>query len=339
MDYSYYFLKDKIDIIFKKNGITFFKNSSNQFIFNKCPFCKTKKNKFYFDPSNTKWICFSCQNKGNILNLFSYLMNMSTRNAFHYLIKGVNRSPRLRLDRLVSVNLYSKHKKHKDISDFNIRDVVFDIDIKKFDLTTYDISKYKIFYQYLVKRGITKRMVKSFDIRFSTRKERIVFPVYYQKKLVGWQGRSIFDHIKPKALTEPSGLFKKSNFLFNFDNVIDSYYITIVEGPIDACKAINFNCISLFGKTLSEIQLMHIKAIKNLKRVYIALDPEEIKSIKKIYSALSPWYDCYLLDIEPGSDCGDKTVDEISKYFYSSKKYNYINRVTKCVLKRNRGYC
>ena len=186
-------------------------------------------------------------------------------------------------------------------------------------------------YLYLIKRGITKEMVEYFDIRFSTTFERIIFPVYYQKQLVGFQARLIDDskisEKNPKARSLPFDIFKKSNFLFNYDKAFNEDMVAIVEGPIDACKAIHFNPVALFGKSTSETQLKLIKKMPNLNKIYIALDPEEDKARAKLYHELSYFYDCRMIDLPKGTDCGDKSPTELIPYFSHSKQFDHLQMI------------
>jgi hypothetical protein len=329
MTYNYYRYKKKIDYIFKKNNINYIINSSQEFVFHRCPFCgTTKKDKFYFNPKTTQWICFRCSRKGNIIGLLCRLMRSDSSKVRAFLAGEHSRFGGSTINRLCCQKIFDE-RNSLDSRPLNVKHSLkkayFPTHVQRFTFTTQHIRMYRRFYLYLLQRGINRQMVNYFDIRFSSFFERLVFPVYYQKKLVGWQGRAINDSIKPKALTGPKKIFQKRMYLLNYDNVVNEEYITIVEGPIDACKTIRHNPVALLGKTLSLEQLELLKQMPRLRKIIIALDPEEIEETRNIYRLISPHYNhCLVMKIELGSDCGDKTVEEIEEYFNNSSKFNYL---------------
>lgn len=326
MEYEKY--KKKIDELFRKHDLVFVKNTTDQLIFEKCPFCGKEK-KFYFSMKFGTWLCFSgsCGEKGNIVTLVSKLENISIRAAIEYLKYDVERIPSGLLNSLEYRDLLKHVEEEKKL--YQVQEVELPSNIRKFKNFSLDfLQKYRRFFNYAYKRGLTKEILDHFDIGFSTSQERIIFPVKYRGKVVGWQGRLIDDNkitkTNPKALTEPFGVFKKSEYLFNYDSVYDKEYITIVEGPIDCCKTFKHNSVALLGKTVSQRQFELIREMKNLKKIYIGLDPEATKDIENTYRLFSPYYECYLIKIEEGSDCGDKTVEEIEKYVKNAVTYSYL---------------
>lgn len=329
MEYEKY--KKKLDELFEKHDLVFNSNNTGQLIFNRCPFCNKEK-KFYLSKDLGTWICFSgkCGKKGNIVTLVAQLENISIKASLEYLKYDIERIPVELLNTLEYKDLLNY--KREEVKLFTPIEVEFTSNIRKFKNFSLDfLKKYRRFFNYLYKRGINREMIDHFDICFNTSQERIIFPVKYNNKLVGWQGRLIYDERvsrnNPKALTEPFGVFKKSEYLFNYDSVLNKDYITIVEGPIDCCKTFKHNSVALLGKTISQRQFELIRKMSSLKRIYIGLDPEAEKDIFNMCRLFSPYYECFILQIEKGSDCGDKNIEEIDFYIDNAKKYNYLDLI------------
>lgn len=320
--------RSKFEELFLKHNIEFSENSTGQLIFAVCPFCG-KEGKLYMNKSRKgmAWQCFSCNETGNAVTLIAKLNEISNSAAFSWLVKDIVRTDSESLNQLKALLigfLPKEEGENEDVFNPNFPAEKFDPNIQDFTFSYLDVELAKRFYLYLIKRGITKEMVEFFKIKYNSYRNRIIFPVYHNGKLAGWQGRAIFDDTIPKALTEPLKKYKKSHFLFNYDNVKDKEFITIVEGPIDACKAMHYNPVALFGKTASDIQIDHIMAMKNLKRVFLALDPEERKATSKLYNRLSSLFECRVIEIEQGKDCGDKMPEELRPYFEHANKFDFL---------------
>lgn len=327
-DFEYDTHQVQVEKLFQKHKISYILNSTGHFVFKTCPFCH-KLDHLYFTPRNCRWICHKCSEKGNLLSLIVKLERVSLQSALSYLFHDEVRVEVDKLNFLQSKKLVvQEQEKTVDLSSVSYTPVDFPRDFRPFEFTSLDVARYKRFYMYLLKRGITKDMVHYFGVRFSTVQERIIFPVYFKRMLVGWQGRTIHDGVIPKAKTQPKH-FEKSSVLMNYDRVWDKEYLTFVEGPIDGCKTYNYNCVPLLGKTLSEVQFSLVRQMPRLKKIYLGLDPEEVKVMKQLYKKLSPFYEVLHLQVELGSDCGDKSVDEIDEYVERSNSFDFFQLPTK----------
>jgi len=142
-----------------------------------------------------------------------------------------------------------------------------------------------------------------FCSRMGTTSGRIIFPVFMNKKLMGWQARQIEvkanesrfiwkgetqrwwetqiielstgekkyeDYNVPKYYTCPG--MQRSSCLLNFDSATNNRnFVVVVEGPIDALK-VGKNSVATFGKQLTNNQVRLIKS--NWSRVLMILDSE-----------------------------------------------------------------
>jgi DNA primase len=81
---------------------------------------------------------------------------------------------------------------------------------------------------------------------------RIMIPVYCDQRLVGVQGRTIFEGVEPKYLFAKG--FRKSEFLFGFDLARSAKVVIVVEGVFDAMKGYPY-AVASFGAGITDTQL------------------------------------------------------------------------------------
>lgn len=100
------------------------------------------------------------------------------------------------------------------------------------------------------------------------------FPVYQSRKLRGFTKRSIFK--KPlKKWRHIPGL-QVSRLLYGYDNAIESPWVIVTEGPLDAIRFWDLgfkNAVSLFGTTLGRTQKAIIKS--KWRKILVAMDGDE----------------------------------------------------------------
>lgn len=265
--------------------------------------------------------CYRCGFKGNLFDLISELEEITKNAAFKKIIQSrvlETRGNNALLDLLLTEQPDIKLPEPEIVK------------APAYFLDLFTIPKNHAVWQYIYKRGLTEKQAKRWNLQYSTNDQRLIFPVYYDLKLVGWQGRDITgrsdqDKKYPKALTGPTlpgGTgFKKSWHLFGWDFVKKAKFVTIVEGPIDAIKGECVNSIALLGKTISDVQFKRLLTLKFVKTVFVALDPDAIEQSEKLIRQLRPFYDkVYLVNL-PNKDFGESTESEIKEYLYKSSLY------------------
>lgn len=110
---------------------------------------------------------------------------------------------------------------------------------------------------------------------------RIIFPVYYQKKLVTWIGRSIFknEQLRYRDLRFRESVRYPKACIYNYDDaIIGGSTLFITEGVFD-CLKMQYYCshkykiVSLFTKTFTQEQFyLLFKLSKKFKNVQILFD-------------------------------------------------------------------
>jgi DNA primase len=105
-------------------------------------------------------------------------------------------------------------------------------------------------------------------------RNRIIFPIFNNNKVVAFAGRTMNEEIKPKYINySETDLFQKQLCLFNDNFSRKSAPVVITEGYIDAIAIhlnTKYNGVCIMGTSLSSEQLF--KALKINKMVYLMFD-------------------------------------------------------------------
>ena len=176
-------------------------------------------------------------------------------------------------------------------------------------LTSKGSGKYFVDYL-LAKRGFRKqdipRLREDYDLRFCTKgrwHDRIIFPLRFQGRLVGWTGRSISNRERLRYLSlgadgsdNLSALLSPKEILYNYDALTEGgKALVITEGPFDALKldayghdrGVRATC--LFGTGITEDQAIHLSTLRTkYKRLIILGDANAQANAWRLLSQLAP---------------------------------------------------
>jgi hypothetical protein len=122
------------------------------------------------------------------------------------------------------------------------------------------------------------------DQEYGQAVNRLIIPVYYEAKAVGWQGRYIGEP-PSKQIAKYYNMhgFKKSQYIYNYDEAKKSLFVVVVEGPTDVWR-FGPEAVALFGKKASERQ---VKLLGEWSKLVILLDGDckeegDIKSLERV---------------------------------------------------------
>ena len=190
---------------------------------------------------------------------------------------------------------------------------------------------------YLEQRGFSPEILsKIWGVSFCEKspfllaRERIVTPIYFSKKLVGWQCRYVGElpwhdkllkrELPPKYYTMPG--FHKSQVLYNLDIARNFSVGVIVEGAYDVYKFGPMACAT-FGTSLSERQVELLRYFFPPPKILVLLfdadagivKPEHGQKLSPIEAAenkLRPYFGHRLLTVKlpDGHDPG--SMDRVS---------------------------
>lgn len=163
--------------------------------------------------------------------------------------------------------------------------------------------------QYLLKRRYDPDIIiQKYGLKWGNRLSdfnfRIIVPVFYLYKMVGFVGRAISDGVSPKYKNAKD--MNTKQHLYNIDRAGDS--IAVVEGIFDAWR-IGDGAVATFGIewTSDQVSLL-IK--KKIKHAIIIFDGERNaqKKARALGSVLSGFMDVEI--IEPDADVDPDTMSE-----------------------------
>jgi hypothetical protein len=301
----------------KDSGISY-KQTSNSFVLT-CPRC-SKKDKLYIRKNDGRFICFYCSDHERFSGKAEYALS-------EYLGIPVH---------IIQEQLYPENASRAALPPF--LDISFDsaqplsVELVDSPITNWPIGTYPLDHKYSQKgleylnmRGISLGLAKEYRLRYYPIQSRILFPVYSQKQLYGWQSRTVTNQM-PKILSSKN--LQKSQFVMFEDRLKYNAHVIICEGPIDAMKAhLCGGNIATMGKLISRQQITCILSYKPTK-IYLALDPDAAKETNALLQTFGD-YDCYLLSPKKGKkDLGEMSLEEVYQSFLVAPK---VNRFHLCV--------
>jgi hypothetical protein len=266
-----------------------------------CPFCGRN------DPSHHMginllgkgWGCWrSKDHRGiNPVRLVAALLNCSFEQAEE--IAGVQLNVPTNLADLVRAKLRPK----------SVPIPTHKLEMPKEFKTNWQWSSARMFVDYLERRGLATKQVKVFGLRYCTEgvfKGRIIFPIYFQKKLVSWTGRTVYPSAELRYYTlsaerdraerdgyEPA-LGPLPDYLLWWDQLLGwGDTIFLCEGPFDALKinvlgnqyGVCGTCFFTSGPSNRQIELLH-QLLPKFRRRYLLLDRGTVKQTAQITGQL-----------------------------------------------------
>ena len=225
---------------------------------------------FHANTEKNAFHCFSCQAKGNVLDLVAAIEKCSARDAalklkdwFPVSASGSSPPPDGKPvvdSRLAKEEVGERGEPNKPLG---------------FQLKGIDFA-----HPYLAQRGIDPETAEYFGVGLFTGKGsmsgRIVIPIENEKgELVAYAGRSV-DGSEPKYKL-PAG-FKKSQVLYNLARVLEedsTGAVVLVEGFFDCMKVVlaEHACVALMGCSMSGDQEEQLVA--HFRQVVVMLDGDE----------------------------------------------------------------
>lgn len=196
------------------------------------------------------------------------------------------------------------------------------------------LRNWRVAHPYMVNdRGISLEAHKKLQIGYDSQAVRVVFPHFWEGKLVGWQKRAVPPSedwpdtppdVQPNGKTylpkyKNSPDFPKSQTIYNYDLIkqrgCDT--VVVVESPMSVAKAETLtdgtdllsNVVSTFGAKVNQAQ---IDALKDFKHVFVYMDSDKPGFIAttKLVRGLHRFCNVMVVQPEPNKDMGDYWVRE-----------------------------
>lgn len=186
---------------------------------------------------------------------------------------------------------------------------------------------------YFEKRGFSPDTLAHFGVQDCIDKSskmwnRAIIPVTFDKKEVAYIARATKNFIQPKYLFSKG--FKKSEYLYNYDNAIDvakeKHALFIVEGQGDVWRMYEAgakNCVGLFGKDISETQKsLLIKSGVTELIILTDYDQAGREGRMKLQRELNRMFNL-TYPLMPKKDIGDTSVKKVQKHILSQAEGLY----------------
>lgn len=188
------------------------------------------------DKNNGMFICFSCGEAGNIIDM---VMNSTNRTYFE------------------AVRLINSYQERSDIENDVEKIIEMDSSLPEFDKHLIQTLHENLMreprgIQYLQQRSITIESMKKLLLGYSKRQDMVTVPVLdHENKALGFVGRSV----EGKSFKNSTGL-PKSKVLFNLNNCMRER-IVVVESSFDAIRLwqLGIPAVATLGASISRYQI------------------------------------------------------------------------------------
>lgn len=204
--------------------------------------------------------------------------------------------------------------------------------VKSFRLTYPILEEGSAGWRYIRQRGITERMIRTFDMRSGVRKyhDRVVFPIYTPEgKLVSYCGRAVRPEMVPKTRKSRSPhrtLFGLYQVVKNFSKS-RLFNIVVVEGEMDAIYLQQFGIPAVANMGSMEMSFDKIRLLRRYaKKVILSYDSDRA-GLEAMYGrpekpgqieVLSRYFSTVSVDLPDGMDpnklCPDQVEDLYGPY-------------------------
>lgn len=275
-----------------------------------CPFHNENNNSFIIYKNTGKYICFSCSEEGSLYELVRRLTGKSI-----YKFLGINYNNYTFINSLNRNNDSDRLKKIQEIKNKNI---IVDNDFK----SVYTNNQVLV---YLYSRYVTDNIIQDFKIQYvdytlingTKFYKRIIVPIYYNNKILSYEGRDYTKRQIPKVLYPKNT--SVNNCILNIDNLDRNETLYVVEGFMDIVKIYNNiskNVTCIFGAKISDYQIDLLKQFKEF-----VIIPDNDKAGETTILKLEEYMDkeFYIAKLNKSKDCGDADLKEIEEAIKNKK--------------------
>lgn len=294
-------LKDRLDIVEIISNYVELKSSGSGYK-GLCPFHHEKTPSFMVSRQKNNFHCFGCHTGGDAISFIMNIENLDYIGAIKFLAD--------KLGIVLEETEYNKEKQSKNTRLYKINSLAAKFYFKNLLMDKFPqeyIAKRKLsskilneyflgyakndngLYNFLKKQNVSESdmlelglIAKSndSDSYYDKFRNRLIFPIIDNKnRVIGFGGRTLFDH-KIKYLNSPeSSIFIKGDNIYGINTVQKNKIkdkIILVEGYIDVISLFNYGinyAVASLGTALTENQANLIKRYG--KNIFIAYDSDE----------------------------------------------------------------
>mgnify|MGYP000070602522 CR=1 FL=1 len=258
--------------------------------------------------------CFACHSKGTVDRLISELAALRQKD-YRDLYKKYKEEPKVEL--LKKYNLKTPEKQEdKKSKCFSIRDLPVSIRPQLIELHEW------------LDRGISRKTIEKYKVRYDIKNDRIFFPQYsIEGKLVGAIGRAGFESIVPKYYHYNKDISLK-DYLYGenfFTKKIN--HIILVEGQFDVLRMVDYGYRNVFGISGAGVNVPIIKFAEYIDKIYLVFDNDKAGRmyVKDFGRKFSKYFKICIVELPEGKDPCDCTKEEIDEAFKNHKIYGLFS--------------
>jgi len=234
------------------------KNTSPDWVNLPCPFCNDSSNHLGFNLESGVFNCWRCGSH-SILDVILAVTHCSEK-------EGKYKYVMYQKDKLH----YRKEKRKIDNKEIKLPDNIQELNERA--------RKYL-----MVKRNFDPdKLIDKYNLGYVDNigeyKFRIIAPVFYNGKIVSYQGRDITEQqeLRYKACSLDDEIIPHKHILYNLDHALADYVI-VVEGITDVWR-MGDNTVGTFGISYTQEQVLLLA--NRYKKVFIIFDNEEVAQEK-----------------------------------------------------------
>ena len=297
--------------IINRGGVSY-KEGAVSYIFS-CPRCR-KAQKLYIRKTDGKFVCFVCKADG-----FYGDAQFALKELYPISIQDIN--DKLYGEQIQQFSNFMDLKFNSPLlsnEEFGFEE---NIQLDKVEFNTSFVNSWSYLFKpaqrYLSGRGIDDSRTAKYNVLYNTEWKTVVFPVYSNDILVGWQERSIINDFKYTLKH-----FQKEKTLMFGDKLNNSKHAILCEGPIDGIKTdLCGGGVVTMGKGVSRYQLDIIKA--KTDTLYLALDPDATEELDKICRYMYDYMDKIFILMPPKGkkDLGACSFEEVYEQFRTAPRF------------------
>lgn len=298
-----------------------------------CPLCGDDRTRFYISIDTGQWICFKCDERGHLMELFTRCLEMTPDEAYE-----------------VRAKLFSDDRPGTKLSP-DKRETEDDVEVAKGlsvelppEYRAINAQSPKPFLDYLAGRHVHLALAIRCSIGYALRGKyagRVILPVLTGGVLYSFIARTILkrcpnctvpiddclcQHPYRKVLNSEAS--QPSLTLYNYDFVRQSpaSRVILVEGPFDALRRPG-EAVALMRSAISPAQIRLLSALHQRgKQVILCLDGDDAgrQGAKKIAEALvSCMIPVRVAELPDGEDPGSCLEDVLINRLETAKEFSW----------------
>lgn len=270
-------LLDNLNIPYWTSG----KNISKNSIGIQCPFCNDPSNHCGIFSDTDLFSCWRCNEKGTLFKLIQKLTRISYE-EFEDITENISVNFKMSASEQIQGILGNKPtsatKLYKESNKISLPKYAKEITLH---------TKSKLLERFLGRRHISlERCVKykCLICEIGEYSHRMVIPIFFLRKLVGYQAVDLTGHSKLKYKTSSTNV---NNFLYNYDSVYCCHTLILVEGIFDVWR-LDTTTVCSFGTHLTDTQRKLVLEIKP-KEIIFCWDSDAYFKARAVASWFRPF--------------------------------------------------